>query len=83
MFPLVELLSADVATQKSAAMLINSIGEVLTGHADTGPLPALQLLLIDEAPFLHAPKSNGTIVLSKRFGVVARVVRSGRELVEA
>ena len=56
-------MSADVAAQKSAAMLIHSIGEVLTGHADAGPLPALKFLFVDEAPFLHASKSNSTIVL--------------------
>ena len=57
-------MSADVAAQKSAAVLIHSIGEVLTGHADTGPLPALKLLLVDEVPFLHAPKLNSTTVLA-------------------
>ena len=73
---------ADVAAQESAAVLIHSIGEVLTGHAHTGSLPALKLLLVDEVPFLHAPKSNSTIILCRCFGVVARVARSGRELVE-
>ena len=60
---------ADVAAQESAAVLIHSIGEVLTGHAYTGSLPALKLLLVDEVPFLHAPKCNSTIVLLSPFGV--------------
>ena len=64
-----ELLPADVAAQESAAVLIHSIGEVLTGHAHTGSLPALKLLLVDEVPFLHAPKRNSTIVLPVCFGV--------------
>ena len=63
-------MSADVAAQKSAAVLIHSIGEVLTGHADTGPLPALKLLLVDEVPFLHAPKRNSTTVLAGALGVL-------------
>ena len=64
-----ELLPADVAAQESAAVLIHSIGEVLTGHAHTGSLPALKLLLVDEVPFLHAPKRNSTTVLPGCFGV--------------
>ena len=63
-----ELLSADVAAQKSAAMLVHSIGEVLTGHADTGPLPALKLLLVDEVPFLHAQKPKQYKCTASRFG---------------
>ena len=64
-----ELLPADVAAQESAAVLIHSIGEVLTGHAHTGSLPALKLLLVDEVPLFHAPKCNSTIVLQGSFGV--------------
>ena len=69
-------MSADVAAQKSAAMLIHSIGEVLTGHADAGPLPALKLLLVNEVPFLHEPKCNSTIVLARNFGARQGVVRN-------
>ena len=61
-------MSADVAAQESAAVLIHSIGQVLTGHANTGSPPALKLLLVDEIPFLHAPKCDSTIVLSGPFG---------------
>ena len=82
MFPLVELLSADVAAQKSAAVLINPIGKVLTGHADTGPFPALKLLLVDEAPFLHAPQSDSSNVLLDCFRAFVRVERPGWWLAE-
>lgn len=47
-----ELLLTDVAGDKSAAVLIDAVGEVLTGHAGTGSVQALQLLLIDQFPLL-------------------------------
>ena len=70
---------ADVAAQESAAVLIHSIGEVLTGHAHTGSLPALKLVLVDEVPFLHVPEYNSTIVLLRAFRGSAKRVSELRQ----
>ena len=48
-----QLTSAEVAAQDRAAVLVNAISEVLTGHADAFALPALKLVFVDEIPFLH------------------------------
>ena len=52
---LLELLLPGVAAQKSVAVLVDPVAEVLTGHANTGSFPALKLALVDEIPLLHNP----------------------------
>ncbi len=51
---LLQLLSLQVARHQSATLSIHSIDEVLTSHANTGALPAAELLLINESPVLQA-----------------------------
>ena len=48
-----KLLLPEVAADKGVAMPVHAIGEVLTGHADVGTFPPLQIVLIDKIPFLH------------------------------
>ena len=43
-----------VASDKGVAVLVDAVAEVLTGHANAGSLPALELAVIDKVPFLHA-----------------------------
>ncbi len=50
---LLQLTFAEVAAKDRAAVLVNAIGEVLAGHADTRALPTLKLVIVDEIPFLH------------------------------
>ena len=53
MVALLELLLPGVAAQKSVAVLVDPVAEVLTGHANAGSLPTLKLAVIDKVPFLH------------------------------
>ena len=53
MIALLKLLLSGVAAEKGVAVLIDAVAEVLTGHADAGPLPILKLAVIDKVPFLH------------------------------
>ena len=53
MIALLQLLLADFARQKRMAVLVDPIGEVLTGHANHSAFPALQITLINKAPLLH------------------------------
>ena len=48
-----ELFSTDVAGHKGVAVLVDAIGEVLTGHADHASFPALEFVLVDNVPVLH------------------------------
>jgi len=48
-----ELFSTDVAGHKGVAVLVDAIGEVLTGHADHTPFPALEFMRVDNVPVLH------------------------------
>ena len=50
-----ELLLPEVAAHHRVAVLIDAIGEVLTGHADHAAFLVLQVSLVDVAPFLHCP----------------------------
>jgi len=50
---LLKLLLPEVASDQRVAVLVDAIGEVLAGHADLCAFPALQLPVIDKAPFLH------------------------------
>ena len=50
---MLKLLLSGVAAEKGVAVLIDAVAEVLTGHADAGSLPALELAVIDKVPFLH------------------------------
>ena len=51
---MLKLLLSGVAAEKGVAVPIDAVAEVLTGHADAGPLPALELTVVNKAPFLHA-----------------------------
>ena len=53
MLPLLELLLPEVAANHRVAVLIDSVGEVLAGHADHAAFPVLQVAVIDETPLLH------------------------------
>ena len=44
---------SEVASREGAAVTIHSVGEVLASDADLSPLPALELSVVDELPFLH------------------------------
>ncbi|AII49806.1 hypothetical protein KR52_11750 [Synechococcus sp. KORDI-52] len=52
-FTLLKLSLSEAAAHKRVAVLVNAIGEVLTGHADHTPFPALQFTLFKEVPLLH------------------------------
>ena len=52
-FTLLEQTSSELATSQGMAVLVNAIGEVLTGHADHAAFPALQIFVVDEIPLLH------------------------------
>ena len=54
MIALLKLLLPGVTAEKGVAVLVDAVTKVLTGHADAGPLPALELAVIDKVPFLHA-----------------------------
>ena len=54
MIALLKLLLPGVTAQKGVAVLVDAVAEVLTGHADAGPLPALELTVVNKVPFLHA-----------------------------
>ena len=54
MIALLKLLLSGVAAEKGVAVLIDAVAEVLTGHADAGSLPALELAVVNKIPFLHA-----------------------------
>ena len=53
MLSLLQLLLPECATEQRVAVLIDAIGEVLTGHADHTPFPALEFMLVDNVPVLH------------------------------
>ena len=53
MIALLKLLLSGVAAQKGVAVLVDPVAEVLTGHADAGSLPALELAVVNKVPFLH------------------------------
>ena len=57
---LTQLLLTNIAAHQSAAVLIDSVSEVLAGHAKTGTLPALQILILHKAPLLHTNQSKYT-----------------------
>ena len=62
MLPLLQLLLSGVAAYHRVAVLIHPVGEVLTGHADAGSLPALKLSVVDKGPILYRP-TESTCVL--------------------
>ena len=51
---MLKLLLSGVAAQKGVAVLVDPVTEVLTGHANAGSFPALELAVIDKIPILHA-----------------------------
>ena len=55
MLALLKLLLPECATEQRVAVLIDAIGEVLTGHADRSAFPPLQVSLVNEIPLLHNP----------------------------
>ena len=52
---LLQLALPEVAANHRAAVLINAVGEVLTGHADHASLPPLQVSIVHKIPLLHDP----------------------------
>ena len=58
MLSLLQLLLPECATEQRVAVLIDAIGEVLTGHADHASFPPLQVSLVNEVPLLHNPLSS-------------------------
>ena len=57
MVSLLKLFLPGIATKKRVAVLINPVAEVLTGHADAGSLPTLQLPIVHKIPLLHHPSA--------------------------
>ena len=53
MVALLELPLPCIATENRAAMAVNAIDKVLTGHAHNTPFPALQVAVVDIIPILH------------------------------
>ncbi len=83
MIALLELLPPEAAGHHRSAVAIHAIGEVLTGEANTRALPALQLALVNEIPFLHAQPTrpgNSTPVLLPRRALTQHVQRSLMDL---
>ena len=50
---LTQLLLTGIAAHQRAAVLIDSVSEVLADHAKTCTLPTLQVVILDKAPLLH------------------------------
>jgi len=48
-----KLLPAGITAKKGVAVLVDAVAEVLTGHANAGSLPALDLAIDNKVPFLH------------------------------
>ena len=63
MLALLQLLLADVAAKKRVAVLVNAVGEVLTGHADGSATPPLQFPFVNEWPILHAVLASSSVLL--------------------
>ena len=53
MLTLLQLLLPEVASHHGSAVLVDSIDEVLAGHADHAAFPSLQVAVVHEAPLLH------------------------------
>ena len=70
MLALLQLLLLKRATKQRVAVLIHPIGEVLTGHADAGTLPALKLCVVDKSPFLHTASFVVRMYYSDAGGIV-------------
>ena len=51
---LLKLLLSEVAAQHRVAVLIDSVSEVLAGHADHAAFPVLKVALVDKIPLLYA-----------------------------
>ena len=60
---LLELLLPGVAAENGGAVLVNAIAEVLTGHANTGSFPALNLPFVNEIPLLQTHASSTLVLL--------------------
>ena len=54
MLTLLQLLLPEVATHHRVAVLVDAIGEVLTGHANHAAFPLLQDAVINDFPLLKA-----------------------------
>ena len=55
MLPLLELSSLEVAANDGVAVPVDTVGEMLAGHADAGSLPVVQVVIVHEIPLLHNP----------------------------
>lgn len=53
MFPLLELLSSEIAGNQRVTAGTNAIGEVHTGHTSPAALPTEQLTFVNKGPLLH------------------------------
>jgi hypothetical protein len=60
---LLQLLLADVAAKKRVAVLVDAVGEVLTGHADGSATPPLQFPFVNEWPILHTLLAGSYVLL--------------------
>ena len=63
MLALLQLLLADVAPEKCVAVLVNSVGEVLAGHADGSAAPPLEFAFVNEWPLLHTLLASSHVLL--------------------
>ena len=57
---LTQLFLTNIAAHQRAAVLINSVSEVLAGHAKTCTLPTLQVVILHKAPLLHTNQRKYT-----------------------
>ena len=53
MFPLLELLSSEIAGNQRVAVGADAISEVLTGHTDPVAFPVHKLTVVNKGPLLH------------------------------
>ena len=67
MLALLKLLLSEVAAQHRVAVLVDSVGEVLAGHADHAALAVLQVAVIDEShSFITSRDSMAVLMQSRR-----------------
>ena len=72
--PLGQLAASHGATQDRAAVVINSVAEVLAGHADAGPFPVAEVVGVHEVPVIHHHSCVSTSVLLAIVGVGKRLL---------
>ena len=74
-FPLLKLLSSELAAKDGPTAGVHSISEVLAGDADALTFPVLQLPLVDVVPLVHplAADSTGVLIAGGRAGLLNRI----------